>query len=150
MFGVSERAGTPLGLPGFEAEDMDREINRLENSIRDGIRPRIQGVASRPVRLENGRHALVIRVPRSLSRPHVVTFKNHWKFYTRNSAGKHQMDVDEVRQAFVLSESVADRIRAFRADRLSRVISGETPVPLKGKARVALHLEPIPKLSFGR
>jgi hypothetical protein len=53
------------------------------------------------------------------------------------------MDVDEVRRAFVLSESVADRIRAFRAERLSRVVSGETPVPIEGTSRVVLHVVPI-------
>jgi hypothetical protein len=53
------------------------------------------------------------------------------------------MDVDEVRRAFVLSESVADRIRAFRAERLSRVVSRETPVPIKGTGRVVLHVVPI-------
>lgn len=53
------------------------------------------------------------------------------------------MDVDEVRRAFVLSESVTDRIRAFRAERLGRVVSGETPVPIKGIGKVVLHVVPI-------
>jgi hypothetical protein len=85
----------------------------------------------------------VLRIPRSFARPHVVTYKNHSKFYARTSNGKYQMDVDEVRRAFVLSESVADRIRAFRAERLSRVVSGETPVPIKGTGRVVLYVVPI-------
>src|SRR5215207_7332424 len=75
--------------------------------------------------------------------PHVVTFRGHWRFYARSSAGKYPMDVDEVRRAFVLSEGVADRIRAFRAERLGRVVSGETPVPIKGSGRVLLHVVPI-------
>jgi hypothetical protein len=143
VYGMTEDGGMPRELPGFETSDIDGEISRLDSSIRDGIRPRIPGIQHQPVRLENGEHALVFRIPRSFARPHVVTYKNHWKFYARTSNGKYQMDVDEVRRAFVLSESVADRIRAFRAERLSRVVSGETPVRINGTGRVVLHVVPI-------
>jgi Schlafen, AlbA_2 len=143
VYGMTENGGMPQDLPGFETSNIDDEINGLENSIRDGIGPRIWGVRSLPLRLRSGAHALVLRVPRSFSRPHVVTFRGHWRFYARSSAGKYPMDVDEVRRAFVLSESVADRIRAFRAARLSQVVSGETPVPIEGTSRVVLHVVPI-------
>jgi Putative DNA-binding domain len=143
MYGIAESGGTPQHLVGIDADNVDAEISRQASSIRDGIRPRIPGIQHQPVRLENGEHALVLRIPRSFARPHVVTYQNHWKFYARTSNGKYQMDVDEVRRAFVLSESVADRIRAFRAERLSRVVSGETPVPIEGTSRVVLHVVPI-------
>jgi hypothetical protein len=143
VYGMTETGGIPRELPGFETSNIDGEINGLENSIRDGIGPRIWGVRSFPLQLRSGAHALVLRVPRSFSRPHVVTFRGHWRFYARSSAGKYPMDVDEVRRAFVLSESVANRIRAFRAERLSRVVSGETPVPIEGTSRVVLHVVPI-------
>jgi hypothetical protein len=144
IYGMTESGGIPQNLAGVDAgNNLDAEISRLESSIRDGIRPRIPGIHHQPVRLESGKHALVLRVPRSFSRPHVVTYKNHWKFHARTSNGKYQMDVDEVRRAFVLSESVADRIRAFRAERLSRVVSGETPIPIEGTGRVVLHVVPI-------
>jgi hypothetical protein len=143
VYGMTEEAGLPQKLRGFETSDIDSEISRLENLIRDGIRPRISSVASRPLKLSDDNHALVIRVPRSFSRPHVVDYKNRWRFYARNSNGKYPMDVDEVRRAFVLSESVADRIRAFRAERLGRVVSGETPVLIEGTSRVVLHVVPI-------
>jgi hypothetical protein len=143
IYGITESGGTPRDLMGTDTGDIDAEISRLDSSIREGIRPRIPGIQHQPVRLENDKHALVVRVPRSFSRPHVVTYKNHWKFYARISNGKYQMDVGEVRQAFVLSESVADRIRAFRAERLSRVVSRETPAPLDGTSRVVLHVVPI-------
>ena len=128
VFGVDESGGAPTDLEGL-ADNLDAATLRLEGSIRDGVAPRIQGVRTRRVPLRNGRSALVLRVPRSFARPHVVTFKNHWKFFTRSSNGKHQMDVDEVRAAFLGSEAIAERVRAFRADRLGRVAFGEGPVP---------------------
>ncbi len=142
VFGVAESDGVPTGVPGLSA-DLDDAILRLEGSIRDGIAPRIQGIASRPVPLSGGKKALVLRVPRSLGRPHVVVFRNHWKFYTRSSNGKHQMDVDEVRAAFVGSEAVAERVRAFRLERLGLVASGGAPVLLPGGASAVLHVLPL-------
>ena len=72
MYGIAESGGTPQHLVGITTDDVDAEISRLEGSIRDGIRPRIPGIKPQPVRLENGEHVLVLRVPRSFARPHVV------------------------------------------------------------------------------
>lgn len=143
VYGVNEENGIPIEVPGFETDDIDAVILRLEASIRDGISPRIQGLTSQPVPLASGRHALVIRIPRSFSRPHVVTYRNHWKFFTRSSAGKHQMDIDEVRGAFLASEGVADKVRSFREERLRLIISDAAPVSLEGDARAVLHLVPL-------
>jgi hypothetical protein len=151
VYGMTESGGMPQELRGFETGDIDAARLRLEHLIRDGIGPRISGVSTQPVKLRNGNHALVLRVPRSFSRPHVVTFNRHWRFYARNSGGKYPLEVDEIRQAFALSESVADRIRSFRADRLGRVVSGETPAAIKGTdwsvsrgtGRVVLHMLPL-------
>lgn len=142
VFGVDESAGVPTDLQGL-SDNLDEAMLRIESSIRDGIAPRIQGVASKPVPFSNGTQALVLRVPRSLSRPHVIVYKNHWKFYTRSSNGKHQMDIDEVRAAFVGSEALADRIRAFRLERVELAASGGVPVPTAGGASVMLHVLPL-------
>lgn len=145
VFGVAESAGLPNDVAGLD-DDLDDAMLRLEGSIRDGVSPRIQGVRSRSVPLGNGKKALVLRVPRSFARPHVVTFRNHWKFFTRSSNGKHQMDIDEVRAAFLGSEAIAERVRAFRADRLGRIVSGEGSAALEGSARAVLHVVPLSAL----
>lgn len=137
--------GIPTVLRGLNIVDSDAEILRLENIIRDGISPRIQGVSiSPPVDVPSkGNIAFVIRIPKSWSSPHMVSFKGSSKFYSRNSAGKFPLDVDEIRSAFLFSETVAERIRDFRADRLSKIIAGETPVEVIGGAQAVLHLVPI-------
>ncbi|MDP9474231.1 MAG: ATP-binding protein [Actinomycetota bacterium] len=144
VFGVDEDGGVPTRLPGLEAgTDLDGAILRLENVVRDGLSPRVQGVACRPVPVGEGRHAIVLRVPRSFARPHMVTFKGSSRFFARSSAGKHPMDVGEIRGAVLASEAVAERVRAFRSDRLGRIASGEAPVALKGRTRAVLHLVPL-------
>jgi hypothetical protein len=118
-------------------------MNRLEESMRDGITPRIEEIGLQPMALEDGKHALVLRVPRSPRRPHVVTYKNHWKFFSRSTTGKFQMNYPQVRQAFLSSGETEDKIRGFRDKRLRQVGSGETPVEIQGRARVVLHLVPF-------
>jgi hypothetical protein len=86
---------------------------------------------------------IVIRIPRSFASPHMVTFKGHSRFYSRNSAGKYPLDVSELRTAFALSETTSERIRDFRIERLARVVAGETPVLLKEGAKIVLHMIPL-------
>ncbi len=146
IYGIVEDKGIPIELKGLTIEDKDLEISRLDSIIRDGIGPRISGVAIRPVDLSNSRVALIIKVPKSWISPHRVIFKGHDKFYFRNTNGKHQMDVGELRSAFNLSETITERIRNFRVDRISKILANETPVSLNDTAKIVLHL--IPVISF--
>ncbi|MDI6759295.1 MAG: ATP-binding protein [Candidatus Brocadiaceae bacterium] len=147
IYGIVEDKGIPIELKGLTIENIDSEISRLENIIRDGIGPRISGVAiSKPICLLNSKVALIIRVPKSWISPHRVIFKSHDKFYSRSTTGKYPMDVGELRVAFNLSETITERIRNFRVDRISKIRANETPVPLVDTAKIALHL--IPVISF--
>ena len=65
------------------------------------------------IELENGKHTLIVRIPKSWNSPHMIDFRGKTKFYTRNSAGKHQMDIDELRMSFSLSESIIEKIKSF-------------------------------------
>lgn len=53
------------------------------------------------------------------------------------------MDVSEIRAAFLLSETLSERIRRFRDERLSRIIADETPVRLRAGAKLVLHIVPV-------
>lgn len=143
IFGIKEDKGVPTEICGLNIPDADAVILKLENSIRDGIAPRIPGVAARAISLSNDRVVIVFRIPRSFSQPHMTTFKNASKFYARNSAGKYQLDVGELRTAFTLSENTIDRIRSFRNQRLEMVLSGETPVNMNRGAKIVFHVVPI-------
>lgn len=143
VFGIVAENGIPVDLAGLPSIDPDAEILRLENMLRDNIEPRIPGVSMRPVPLSQGTVTIIVRVPCSWAQPHVVRFKKHWRFYSRNSAGKYPLDVSEVRAAFALSETVAERIRLFRTERLGKIVAGETPVMLEENAKIVLHMVPF-------
>lgn len=145
IYGITsdKKTGTPKSVDGLSIENADQEILRLESMIRDGIGPRISSVTTKSISLSNSRDALLIRIPKSWNSPHRVTFKGHDKFYSRSSNGKYPLDVGELRIAFNLSETITERIRSFRQDRLSNILTNETPVPFYENAKIVLHLIPI-------
>ena len=143
VFGIEESEGVPASVLGIEGIDPDAETLRLENIIRDGISPRILGVGIRMVPVSNGKLVPLIRVPRSWSGPHMVTFKNLSRFFSRTSAGKCQLDVSEIRSAFVSSESASQSLRNFRLQRVSDLVSGQSPVALPESGIIVLHSIPM-------
>ncbi len=146
IFGVAAKDGVPVEALGLAAFTEDKERLRVESMIRDGIAPRLSGVRIHIVSGFPQGPVMLIQVPRSWSGPHMVTFKGSSRFFTRGSAGKYQMDVGELRSAFALSESLPERIRAWRQDRLGRIEADDTPVPLRHRSKLVLHI--VPASSF--
>ena len=143
IFGITEDKGIAIKIDGIETNDIDKEILRLDNILRDGISPRIPGIRIQPIQLRNNNYVIIIDIPRSFALPHMVTYKNSSRFYSRNSGGKYQLDVDKIRTSFTVSQGLIDRIRDFRRERLSMIIAEETPIILEKDAQLVLHLIPL-------
>jgi len=139
----NQATGRPQEATGLSAVNETSEQLRLESLIRDGIDRRIAGIQIKAIPGFPSGPVILVRVPRSWLAPHMVTFKNLSRFYARNSAGKYQLDVGEIRSGFALSESAPEKIRAFRTDRLARIVSGDGPVSLDTNRMMVLHLFPI-------
>lgn len=145
VFGVDETldadgntvAGAIIGVSG---EDVDKVKLRLESIIRNGIKPRLIGARLQPVPLANGNTAFVLRIQRSWIGPHVVDCKGHWRFYSRNSAGKYPIDVTELREAFARGDTISKRLQQVRFDRLATVAADES---FFGQPKLVLHLQPL-------
>jgi len=88
------------------------------------------------------RAIIIMRIPKSWISPHMVAYRDHSRFYARNSAGKYILDVQELRTAFLTSEGISKKINSFRLDRINRILSGETPIGLKNEAKIILHIVP--------
>lgn len=149
IFGISEKRtedGGKTGLPnkivGTDKTSCDEEIRRIEAQVRGGIEPK-PAVQTKGIVIDAKRSVIVIKVRQSFSPPHMVTFKNSSRFYARNSAGKYQLDVQEIRHSCIESESLPERIRQFRIDRLAKIEADETPVQLIRYARLVIHFVPI-------
>ena len=146
IYGMVEKNGVATQLPGLGGIDPDSEILRLEQMIREGIAPRLT-ISTKPLQLRNGDYVLIIHVPQSYGAPHMVTYQGASRFYARQSNGKYPLDVQQLRQAFLLSATVAERIRDFRLERVARVGASETPVAI-GEAKAKLVVHVIPVISF--
>lgn len=150
IFGIRERRDADrkptgeidaiVGLPGV---NLDAECLRLEAIVRDGVAPRMPPVTFREVRRAPDPPCLVLRIPRSWAGLHMVTYTNLSRFYSRNSGGKYQLDVHEIRTAFVAAETAYERLRRFRAERVARIIAHETPTQVGPGPKLILHALPI-------
>lgn len=142
IIGMAEESGAPVELPGIDG-NVDAEKQRLESLAHDGLEPPILGLRMASVPLANGGHAIVIRIPRSWNPPHRVVAHGSNRFYARNSGGKYEPKVEQLRQLFLVEPSLAERIRDFRFDRLAKIAAGETPVRLVDRSCVVLHVVPF-------
>ena len=133
-------AGSALGVSVVNISDV--QIG-LENLIREAIAPRLAGVHFQWVPGFSDGLVLVVRIRASVSAPHMVTFKGLSRFYGRHSQGKYPLDVNEIRSAFLNSETFIERARNFRLGRTARIGAGDTPLQLRGGSLLMLHLVPV-------
>jgi predicted HTH transcriptional regulator len=110
LFGVKAEKGIPKQLVGIDIDNKDSMTLRIEDILRYGIQPRIPYVKIHFVPLQNNRSVLIIRVPKSWLSPHRVIFNKNNEFYLRLSAGSYPMDVDQLRTAFLASETLNKKI----------------------------------------
>lgn len=144
IYGIDAKDGVPVELCEVEIESVDVLKLNWENRLRDGLSPQIPPFDIQPIELAPNNYIIILRIPRSWLAPHRVTLENHGHFYGRNSAGHFQMDVPQLRTAFELSSTLTERIRDFRADRLSKIMSGEMPASLnETMAKIVFHLVPF-------
>lgn len=154
VYGITDRRGedsksTGIAdkLFGVRISNPQAEIDRLTNLIRDSIAPRLTGVVMQPVSCDEG-DALVIRVPRSWNRPHMVTAGGVNKFFARAATGKYPMSVDEIGRAFSEQSELGERIREWRSHRAELLALGKGPAPLASEVAMLFHV--IPADSFSR
>jgi hypothetical protein len=150
IYGVRDKLdekGQPTGIPeaaeGVAESNPVAQETRLVSILRSGIDPRIPGVRITHLDGFPLGPVIVLRVPKSWVSPHMIKFQDWSRFYSRTSAGKHLLDVREIRAAFTASESLAAKISAFRSDRVGKILAGETPVPMEAGSKFVLHLLPV-------
>jgi hypothetical protein len=147
--GQGKATGVPERVPGLAKINVNSETCRLDSMIQSGIGPRIAGLRIGPIAGFADGPVILVRIPKSYSAPHMVTFQEWSRFYSRNSGGKYLLDVGELRSAFALSESLPERVRRFRDERLGRIVAGETPFRMPNPSKLVLHILPVMSLSPG-
>lgn len=150
VIGVRDENGIPVEVCGFDLGSQSQEQFRLRllDILQSRIKPRVQGVGIRPFQLANGRWAAVVRVPRSFAKPHQIEIGNKdFQFWFRHDGGNQRMDVDELRDAILAADTLAERRRTFRVERVGNVVAGETPIPMRTGPKTVLHIVPLEAFS---
>ncbi|MCI0842200.1 MAG: ATP-binding protein [Chloroflexi bacterium] len=97
LIGVNENGdGVASDIPGVLLGDHDE---RLRASLRSNVTPRLNGLEVVIVPY-NAAGVVVIHVPFSYTRPHMVTFKGLNQFWKRHGREKNPMAIDEIQFAF--------------------------------------------------
>lgn len=143
IFGIEEVDGVASGLPGVAIGNVDDEILRLEQIIRTNVDPRLIGVRTHFVPFAVGNGALIIRVPRGLQPPHRVTYRNSGKFYSRTSRGKYELDVHELRHAFVEASQLPARFRQLHAEGIERARGVDMPFAIMAEPTAVVSTIPL-------
>jgi hypothetical protein len=143
VFGVEAKDGVAVAILPLPNFNPDADVIRLRDLIRAHIEPKVYGFDFQAVELKDGGSALVLRIPRTWIGAHMVTYGQDNRFYVRDNNGKRIMDVGEVRMAFSAPETLPERIRRLRLDRLSAITGGDTPLPLSTSAAVVFHIFPV-------
>jgi hypothetical protein len=148
IFGMEAKDGVPKRIAALAGFNVDKDTLTIRDIIRHHVDPPIHGIEYREV-LVSGGATLVVRVPRSWTRPHMVTYGGENRFHTRDSNGCVAMNVPEIRAAFLGAKTEIQKLQSFRLDRLSSIRSGELPFRLMKGSKAVLHLLPIASFQPG-
>jgi len=154
LFGIDEERDAenkPTGIAreaiGIRTPNADAEIRRVTDILRNGIEPGLPNVTISPIDGFPQGPVISIHIPRSHRAPHMVSFKASPRFFSRVSTGRHPLDIDELRDAFLRAEDLPARIRDFRNRRIQALDAGEAPVPMEAGPLVVLHAVPVDTFS---
>lgn len=145
LFGIADErdedgkaTGIPERITPLAVDNPTAECLRLEQMIESGIQPRIPFVQIKSLEIPDQGTIILVRISKSWIAPHMVSFANRTRFYSRNGAGKKQLDVQEIGAAFALQRGLGERLRAWRTERIGRALAGEGPIPITG-SQALLH-----------
>lgn len=141
-----DRLPISLSGAGLSMGEFDDWLSSFRQLVLSRIRPHLHGVECVPVELSDSNIAIVIYVPKSYARPHSFWDGNKDEFFMRYANGITYMDIDDLRKEFLYANSIQDKIRQFRRDRISMIAANECIGNLGNRAKIIFHI--IPEWSF--
>jgi schlafen family protein len=120
ILGISEDGdGYPQTLLGIEnGED---EKDKILQSCHSSIEGRILGLRIKVVEIGSSKSVLVISIPGSSRKPHMVIFDKHNKFYIRHDRHNLLMSLSEIKETFLAVEGYMEKHVKFLAERKQEI-----------------------------
>jgi hypothetical protein len=127
--------GTAIQL--MPINDAEAEANRLITLCNTHIEERIPGLRAARVPIPGG-DVIVVRIPTSYRKPHMIKFEGLTDFWIRHDRQKSRMSIAEIRSAIMATEDLTMKVEQFIADRRHAVWS-----PPKAELTYALMATPL-------
>jgi len=141
VLGADEEDGFISSFAPVQLPDRDEALRSLQSALVDLIEPKVPGVHIEAVPAPDGGYIVIVRTPPSFQAPHRV--RKTGVFYTRTSTGIDPMDITTLRSAFLRSETAAEKVRAFRSERIAGLRDRPLPAPLREGTIGILHVVPL-------
>lgn len=111
-------------------DDAETRRDEILSTIFSSVQPRI------PLKIKiltnNGVSVMLINIPNSYRKPHIITFQNINQFWVRHDRQKMFMNIHEIEEAFLYSSTQINNVESFFQSRKLEVaheVSGISPKP---------------------
>ena len=141
VYGIREDNTVPTEIAPLSVIDEDKTLNQLSNWIRANLDPNLSEFYFDLIEVKSGK-VVVLRIPQSPNAPHMIA-KGSAKFYSRGAAENTAMDSFEIRSAFLASESLVEKVNAFREHRAVTIGDNALPFNLIERSIAVLHIIPL-------
>lgn len=129
VYGIAEVDGSASAVRPLDGTSIDRTVRRITQVV-DNIEPRVPGVVVHPVQVDDG-IVIIARVPASFDGPHSFRIGEARRYVKRNGRLTSDMSVDQIRNAYDRTASLASQARQFIETRLQAIGARRTWRPIK-------------------
>ena len=143
VFGISEKVGRANAILAINGVNADATKRRLQQILESKVEPRIHGIQFHACPIATGGFVLVLRIPSSYEGPHRFGSVAEHRFPIRNDTSTTDMTYDQLRNTFGRESTLLEKAAQFRARRVSRIVSGQTPRKLAAGVIMAVHIVPM-------
>lgn len=134
----SELSGTGMSVSLF-----DEWLSSFRQVLLSKIRPHLHGFECKAIEVSSDNIAIVIKVSKSFNRPHSFYNGNKDEFYIRYANGVGFMDINDLRNQFLNTETFKHHIAEFRRDRISAILNDEIIGNFNKGAKLLIHIIPL-------
>ncbi len=114
LIGVKEpKEKLPIGEQIVGIDNGKDEAENLERVASSSIQPRVSGLKIYPIKLENDKYVLLVHIPSSLFKPHMLDYQKTHSFYIRHRESIQPMTQHEIREAVLNSASAEGRAKEY-------------------------------------
>lgn len=110
-----EDDGTPKRLVGISNGDL--EANRIQSICESSIDEKISGLRVQDISIGDEKSCVVIYVPNSLRKPHMINYRKHYSFRMRNGRSNRYLDMREIRTMILSMNQYQGSLTAFLSER---------------------------------